>query len=104
METKHTPVPWVAESLDPAFENYTIRGGDDQRTVAEMGIDMSREEERANARLIASAPDMLAEMQRHLWILERAASLPDVWELLTVGTGVATLNGYKAAIAKALGQ
>jgi len=55
----------------------------------------------ANARLIAAAPELLAEMQRYLVILKRAESNPSLWGKLTEGTGIATLNGYRYAIAKA---
>ncbi len=44
---------------------------------------------------------LLSEMKRHLCILERAEAMPDKWQPLSVGTGIATLNGYRAAIAKA---
>lgn len=53
------------------------------------------------ARLFAAAPDLLSEMERYRVILERAESLPNVWGFLTRGTGIATVNGYRAAIAKA---
>lgn len=52
------------------------------------------------ARLIAAAPDLLAEMKRYLPILDRVFDdRPEVLE----GLGIATLNGYRAAIQKAEG-
>lgn len=55
--------------------------------------------------LIAAAPHLLKEMERYLPILERAEEMGGggVWGTLTDGTGIATINGYKAAIAKAKG-
>ena len=55
----------------------------------------------ANARLIAAAPTQHKEMLRFLPILERAESDPELWARITEGLGIATLNGYRAAIAKA---
>lgn len=39
-------------------------------------------------------------MQRHLEILERIEQVPHWWNLVTIGTGIATLNGYRAALEK----
>lgn len=64
-----------------------------------------RDELLANARLIAAAPDLLKEAQRFLPVLEKLeADYPQVWYMVTQGTGIATYNGCKAAIAKALGE
>jgi hypothetical protein len=38
------------------------------------------------------------EMRRHLEILERAERDRFLWDRLATGTGVATLNGYRAAL------
>lgn len=51
-----------------------------------------------------AAPELRAEMLRYLPIIERAEADPGLWELLTAGTGIATANGYRAAIAKAEGR
>ena len=40
------------------------------------------------------------EMIRYLPVLERAESDTELWARLTDGLGIATLNGYRAAIAK----
>ena len=58
---------------------------------------------KANARLIAAAPDQHQQMLRYLPIIERAESDPKIWHKLTAGLGIATANGYRAAIAKATG-
>lgn len=36
------------------------------------------------------------EMRRYLPILRRAEECPTIWNELTKGTGIATLNGYEA--------
>lgn len=41
-----------------------------------------------------------AEAERYLPVLERAEADPEVWDRLTAGLGIATLNGYRAAIAQ----
>jgi hypothetical protein len=61
----------------------------------------SKDEVEANAKVMAAAPEMKDELLRHLPILERIEADPELWDKLTKGTGIATLNGYRAAIAKA---
>ncbi len=56
------------------------------------------------AALIEAVPLMANEMARYLPIIERAEAAPEVWSRLTEGTGIATANGYRDAIAKATGQ
>lgn len=41
----------------------------------------------------------MAEMRRYLPLLECAESSPEIWDLLTAGTGIATLNGFKSVLA-----
>ena len=103
METKHTPGPWTAygyEVHDRGTEHdasgarigntpnaictthYIPSAGWDQRT--------------ANARLIAAAPDLLKELQH----LVRLLTPLEISGTLNV-PGFATLNGARAAIAKA---
>lgn len=55
-----------------------------------------------NSLLNSAAPDLLAEMQRYLPVLERLEAEPDLWERFTSGLGIATLNGYRKAIEKAI--
>lgn len=38
------------------------------------------------------------ELLRYLPVLERAEADPEIWEKLTQGLGIATLNGYKKAV------
>ena len=76
---------------------------------------VSKNESAANAKLIAAAPDLLDhideqqrkidriqdEMRRYLPILEALEAKPSSWEWFTDGTGIATLNGYRAALKEA---
>jgi hypothetical protein len=41
---------------------------------------------------------VLSEMKRYLPVLERAEADPELWQRLTQGTGIATLNGYRNAL------
>lgn len=43
------------------------------------------------------------ELQRFLPVIEAAEKDPEVWALLTQGTGIATANGYRNAISRAQG-
>ena len=52
------------------------------------------------AKLCSERDELVGEMRRHLWVLQRAQADPILWEKLTVATGVATLNGYEAVLAK----
>ena len=115
--TKHTPGPWTWEVDEPNARQSTPQIGIFQekggRIICEIDshVDHSREEIIANAELIASAPtiyqqnssllEALKEMKRYLPVLERLEEIPEWWEHLTKGTGIATLNGYKNAIQNA---
>jgi hypothetical protein len=76
MNTKHTPGPWFTDVADPAFVNYNIYASDTK--ICTMGIDMGVEEEAANARLIAAAPDMLEALEIALSDLEQAQNETDI--------------------------
>lgn len=54
--------------------------------------------------LIAAARLQHQEMQRYLPVLERAEADPALWDSLTAGLGIATLAGYRHAIATAEGK
>jgi hypothetical protein len=59
MKTSHTPGPWT---IDTDKSSIIMSG---QRTIINPAPDgASRDEEIANARLIAAAPDLLAALQR----------------------------------------
>jgi hypothetical protein len=95
-QPKHTPGPWRVSK-----DTQSVVSRDAYICRARM---MRLGQGVANARLIAAAPDQNQEMRRYLPVLERAESDPELWARLTEGLGIATLNGYRAAIAKAEGR
>lgn len=97
---KHTPGPWRTSKPREEFGLVWARDVE----VARSSDYQSLEEQRANARLISAAPEMLSEMKRYLPLLERIEADPSLWERATVSLGIATLNGYRAAISKATGE
>ena len=96
--SKHTPAPWV-------IDGDQINGADGA-PICETVIAMNAEQAAilaADARLMAAAPEMAAEMRRYLPIIDAIEKDPALWWRLTAGTGIATANGYRAALAKAEG-
>jgi hypothetical protein len=65
--SKHTPGPWVSSDNGPAFDSYIHalkNNGDAFKFVAMIPIKTNPKETRANAQLIAAAPEMLAALER----------------------------------------
>jgi hypothetical protein len=91
-KTQHTKGTWYTDVPDPAFVNYDVRT--DETIICTMGIDMGVEEEAANARLIAAAPELLEALEK----LEQTASF---WKDMGVNIPVDDLTQARAAIAKA---
>jgi hypothetical protein len=65
-ESKHTPYPWFVVEMQPrkhsTANRYLIQSGEaNVCTLDVAGREAGRDE--ANARLIASAPDLLAELE-----------------------------------------
>jgi len=86
MQTKHTPGPWF---YNP--DNDCIQSGHTDyefMLIAKLATGENREEETANARLVASAPELLEACQ-HALLLDQVKDHPAVCALL------------KSAIAKA---
>ena len=94
--SKHTPGPWIVVSRGMFSPKVVDANGLGicHTTYAPTGAE-------SNARLIAAAPTQHAEMLRYLPVLERAEADSELWARLTDGLGIATLNGYRAAIKKA---
>lgn len=88
---KHTPEPWKSEHYGMA-----ITAGSNQ-TLARVywGEGRSEEENLANARLIAAAPDLYKELKHLVGLLE-----PLEQEGGLNVPGLATLNGARAALKK----
>lgn len=95
METQHTPGPWLADFHNEQrnggrFVTY-VRGGNQLVPIAAVptGVEgYGREERRANARLIAAAPELLAALQA----LDERGHTQATWSIA------------KRAMAKATGQ
>ena len=114
--SKHTPGPWIV--WNDGHGNLSVRSANERDTSDATYLEIAtevgglrtgpnfkdRSEQEANARLIAAAPAQHEEMLRYLPIIERAEADPELWEKLAAGTGIATANGYRAAIAKATGE
>jgi len=93
--TQHTPGPWVYDSFGHTSFAFNDNREDYSARI-EWAPDMSDEEVDANARLIASAPDLLVALEQAIPHLEKVAGLSG-------GDGVLTLAAARAAIAKAKG-
>jgi hypothetical protein len=105
IQGQHTRGPWHYYAKLSASENaagFRIYGASQQVFAELQPMDGDGREGEANARLIVAALSMLAEMQRYQSVLERLSDSP-YWQEMTSGLGIATLNGYRAAIAKAKG-
>lgn len=111
--SKHTRGPWEVSHgghgsphgfvIDEYYVlNRTV--ADDVAIAGDIVDPATQMPSEANARLIAAAPTQHEEMLRYLPIIERAEADAELWERLTEGTGIATANGYRAAIAKATGE
>ena len=78
MATPHTPGPWhtgAGNGEGSIFaENGRMRAGHDSTElypICKMGTVYEKHEDAANARLIATAPTLLAALQNILWKLDR---------------------------------
>lgn len=71
MKTKHTPGPWYYRPEEPSVEAEHNNDTGFFLTVADCGESrtMSVDEQKANARLIAAAPELLEALQVCLWAL-----------------------------------
>jgi hypothetical protein len=109
METKHTPGPWKLDCFKHDFQIEAIgvrilrSHASDEDVDYRMKTSETGQQELANARLIAAAPDLLAVCEELLPALENAEADVDIWHALTAGSGIATLNRFREAIAKARG-
>lgn len=104
MNAKHTPGPWNIGSSDLPVSRMSIhcKGHKDSchSTVALMVsrgvVGISHDEEFANAKLIASAPDLLKALEDCVAVMDR--------ELAGLKAIQPELSSARAAIAKATGE
>jgi hypothetical protein len=67
-EVKHTPGPWTISRYDDRPEMIVVKNGKEVETMVAYAYegDVGIEEQRANARLIVHAPEMLALLEESL--------------------------------------
>jgi hypothetical protein len=90
MKTNHTPAPWFAVQYANCFDIQSEQGYC-LNNVLDLEQDDNAE---ANARLIASAPELLEALQSLLYVAERWAD----------GVQFPSIINAKEAIAKATGE
>ena len=84
-DTKHTPAPWTyTEGSSPHYQGQVYRE-DTGNPVAVTYHD----EDGANARLIAAAPDMLAALQTLLPYLEERSQPGERWAAVCAREAIA---------------
>lgn len=95
--SKHTPKPWYAVRDPSHFHSLsTVVGGSNQELVVQVGGNAPIEEQEANARLIAAAPDLYA-------IVRAEYDAHDGFKTLPLGYPADRASAIVAAIAKAEG-
>ena len=91
METKHSPAPWF---IDPILGSTVLHGGEGGPFLVARIAMHDREEGLANARIVASAPQMLA-------MLQELRECAEYWSEYDVPVGI--VDRIDAVIATALG-
>lgn len=84
--SQHTPGPWTIEHTDEIY------GADSAPVAYVQDTDRTNQQNRANARLIAAAPELLAALKR---IVE--------WDDADCDASLASINAARAVITKAEG-
>lgn len=97
MSTKHTPGPWVTNRQSGI--TYIWQAGT-ENTVAKVYADVNEDSE-ANARLIATAPELLWWLEYTCNLLDRLPRLSDCGRIDAPGEAYSVLRDARAAIAKA---
>ena len=91
MKAKHTEAPWFVHDFTDIGGTVTVScAHPDHITVAMTGraLTATHEEALANARLIAAAPDLLAENQRLRAILTELIESAEYWSEYDVPIGI----------------
>jgi len=92
MNAKHTAGPWAVKGSNPP--RVYARDGYDIIAACDSIMEMTHEQELANARLIAAAPELLAA-------LEQCLKIVDAYRRRSGGDGDIAAMNARAAIAKA---
>lgn len=110
MTTKHTPGPWtIYDDGEDGSDIIMAHIDGENSDIAEMSRDLPPAQRKANAALIASAPDLLAERDRLREVnAELVAALEDVTSayeraITALGAhewGMLTIEAARAALAK----
>ena len=98
----HDELLWVVNGFLEWHEGNPCPDGliERARAIAPTGSALANPNITAYAQSLAAENERLrAEMRRYLPVLERLEGSP-LWHDFTLGLGIATLNGYRAAIAK----
>lgn len=114
-EFKGTPGPWqitrnqYSEYCSTENCELAIKGNDGEMNLVVAGVVSDCiDEHKANANLIAAAPDLLQTLQTLVDRIDYYASLPDRGEVniedWAYTAGSDDMNAARAALAKALGQ
>lgn len=105
MTTTHTPGPWRVSGFYIAADEPTRDKRGSHRQVADWtcglaGVSDASDLQKANARLIAAAPELLAALKRATQLMEDA----DLDDESPNDDGYILLQACRAAIAKAEGR
>ncbi len=98
----HTPGPWNATIKDSPLASHRIYAADMQRIGEICNSRDTEEESKANARLVAAAPDLLEAMERCLPFIDDAEDIAPFYPDSAATTDCRTaVTAARAAIAKA---
>lgn len=117
---KHTPGPWMTDDREPSDQfRYVLDCGGHRAWIARLPLQTSvevngfRQEQEANAILMAASPDLLRELRAAHQIIRNALAVMTVeqkkeWGRLNErdgvdGEGITRANEREAVIAKAGG-
>lgn len=99
METKHTPGPWEVDAIDSTTIQIKAEGAVVAEVASASAFTRLSEEQRANARLIAAAPELLDALQNFADQMDGCMNWPDTTSSQIALGDIA--NIARAAIAKA---
>lgn len=103
--SKHTPGPWTVQriDIDCGIIQWAIELPD-MRVIAHTGADVSVAQDKANARLIAAAPEMLQALKEIVFEFECQYDTANEPEGVMEKARLKVIKQCKKAIAKAEGK